>query len=1004
MAGNKKHSEITEAAEIHIPKGFTEAQNATVPIKNESGQLEYRALSELGEVGPIGPQGPDASAIQNVVIVQKDPGPNQFSDLIIAMASITDSSTSNPYTLEAGPGIYLLSEPLVLKEGVTFKARGHSTVILEPANTDNDIVQISSSNCRIQGMTLRNATGPNAAAIRIANTPSPAILDFITISNCTEEIVVESSTALTQAVLRNVRLISGSTTKRLLRVQATGGFEAITRFYSGILTDDLGTVFEDAILIDGIGARSDINTLLTRSTVGIGNGVRIRNGGEFVSQTGSEFEGFDKNIYSENQGTAPTIRTNLVMLRNGVTSSLHIEHPGTIGSMVIKADIDTAGVVVVDDDAPLKLFVIDPDPGHPTAMFIRGDILQADKFSQKVNMSKLGRGSMTMGLYSGGELTDGGGLNIDVAAGDGFLTDPTDGFVKEILWEADTLTITPESSVYIFVNSNGIVSQSASLPDLSDNIILGRISTLDTSIHIIQQTPMSLLQFSNKASEMQRQAFGSIYAFGSLVAENGVTARALDISSGSYWFSTQNFLPSGGEAVEFSEIYRKSGSGFNVVTGATQVSNTHYDNGSGTLEPIPAGKFVKHSLYIYGDGGEEEYFLVFGQALFDSLVEAEAGDIPTPPGSFDDAVALIASITIEEGQTALHPIIDERPILGHKVSGVSASANHGNLLGLLGDDHPQYLLANGGRAMSGNLDMSGNNVTNVGLVDGVDVSAHTARHSPNGSDPLSIGSPVQANADGNNNVGTANSYSRSDHKHDISIAAPVTANADGNNNAGSASSVSRSDHKHNVSVAAPTTISDSTNQEGVASSLTRSDHVHAHGNRGGGALHALVTTTVNGFMSAVDKVILNRLRTGFLQYNTTAPFANSTTTFENVPLPGDLSSFPNTFFTKVNDTDFRCDFAGRIKAHYSISAEEAGNNRGAQARLTLNGTPISNTTRIGTGSGSTSQNMISHSQIIEVAVNDIIRLQFASTSGGQTSTINTGFGSLLIEIHSLGLT
>jgi hypothetical protein len=62
--------------------------------------------------------------------------------------------------------------------------------------------------------------------------------------------------------------------------------------------------------------------------------------------------------------------------------------------------------------------------------------------------------------------------------------------------------------------------------------------------------------------------------------------------------------------------------------------------------------------------------------------------------------------------------------------------DHGGLLGLLDDDHTQYLLANGTRAMSGDLDMGTNDVTNVGLVDGVDVSSHNARHVRGGADEI----------------------------------------------------------------------------------------------------------------------------------------------------------------------------------------------------------------------------------------------------------------------------
>lgn len=62
--------------------------------------------------------------------------------------------------------------------------------------------------------------------------------------------------------------------------------------------------------------------------------------------------------------------------------------------------------------------------------------------------------------------------------------------------------------------------------------------------------------------------------------------------------------------------------------------------------------------------------------------------------------------------------------------------DHGSLSGLLDDDHTQYLLVSGARAMSGDLDMGTNNITNVNLVDGVDVSAHASRHVAGGADEI----------------------------------------------------------------------------------------------------------------------------------------------------------------------------------------------------------------------------------------------------------------------------
>ncbi len=57
----------------------------------------------------------------------------------------------------------------------------------------------------------------------------------------------------------------------------------------------------------------------------------------------------------------------------------------------------------------------------------------------------------------------------------------------------------------------------------------------------------------------------------------------------------------------------------------------------------------------------------------------------------------------------------------------------------------------------------------------------------------------------------------------------------------------------------PLTISD-TNAEGSATTAARSDHIHSHGDQLGGSLHALATTTSNGFMSANDKTRLDNIK------------------------------------------------------------------------------------------------------------------------------------------------
>jgi trimeric autotransporter adhesin len=85
---------------------------------------------------------------------------------------------------------------------------------------------------------------------------------------------------------------------------------------------------------------------------------------------------------------------------------------------------------------------------------------------------------------------------------------------------------------------------------------------------------------------------------------------------------------------------------------------------------------------------------------------------------------------------------------------------------------------------------------------------------------------------------------------------PVTQTPDQANAAGTSNTFSRADHIHNIPSGVPVQIGTS-NIQGSAPSFSLSDHVHNHGNQTVGTLHAAATTSVNGFMSAADKVKLN---------------------------------------------------------------------------------------------------------------------------------------------------
>jgi hypothetical protein len=132
---------------------------------------------------------------------------------------------------------------------------------------------------------------------------------------------------------------------------------------------------------------------------------------------------------------------------------------------------------------------------------------------------------------------------------------------------------------------------------------------------------------------------------------------------------------------------------------------------------------------------------------------------------------------------------------------------------------------------------------------------HSNRHLPNGIDSLTTAEPVTVNADGENDAGTANAYSRADHKHHVSTGVPSAIPADQANAAGTSSNLARADHIHQIVTATAVEVG-AANAQGVASTFSKSDHVHegVHGLKANdGTLRYGDVSLVNGSgVSVVD--------------------------------------------------------------------------------------------------------------------------------------------------------
>lgn len=683
----------------------------------------------------------------HIINVSKDGG--NFGSIKQAVDSITGSSSTNRYVVHVGPGNY--TEDLIdmsAKPYICVVAECTDSVIVSPTTSSQHVFKIGADNT-VAFLSI-NGVGSGYSGIAVVDSGGIARAHNISFSDCDIGVLVSSSTADTSFIGKRLDFAGAFT--HSLRASSSNGFKAeatVDDYNPGPTSATPTTV---STYVSGPDACVDI---LSGDIIGFGVGVGLKiEDGACVNVASAHVESFGTALSVPNVGAAPEINLIGVSLIDN-TTDINIAHPTTAGIFNGLA-------------SQSKCSNASPNFSWSFQDIDNGSFEVTEKISVTFNngthtdLSTLLFESSTMGLISGGALSDGGGLNVNLATGFGYLDDESGSHnIKRIDWTSQSFSLSANTVNFLYFTVGGILSAAASRPSTPENILLGRVVTNATGIEFIDRAPLKAHHIGNMLSVFGRDALGPVYQSGSIVTEN-VTALHLNVASGKYHFSELRFSPAGGSDISFTSYYMDGSSGWTRSASST-VSNSQYDDGSGTLAALSSSYYTKHTVYVVGDGSTEKYFLVFGQVQYSSLLDAEAADLPSPPSYFDEGMVPIASIYVQQGSANVIRIEDIRPVIGFKAQGITASATHGNLLGLSADDHPQYLLVTGSRAMAGNLDMGAHNIIDVGTVDGVTVSAHAGRHLPNGSDPIATGAPSSIGSA--NSAGTANALVRQDHVH-----------------------------------------------------------------------------------------------------------------------------------------------------------------------------------------------------------------------------------------------
>lgn len=743
------------------------ALSATAPATYSAGVIGITTGSTAGTAAA----GNDArlSSPQIRVVKATGAGAGEYSTIADAIASITDASVSKPYTVEVHPGVYS-SVALTIPAYVVISGygAGFSTVISPSAvlGATDPFITIE-TNGGINGCML--AGGGTGIAILAASAGSLFINNivfagFTTIVRCT------AATAACALTLFDCAVQTPFTTGVICE-QASGGFTASITASGLIVVGGASDVSAFRVVGDLASMTVSNSTIRGLST---GYGFYVSSGAT-LDTSSIQIDACAYGLYAANVGSGPIIHAMAAGIFDSGTSGIYIDHPGTTGVYTGSVSRDS---VYVDAGSTFTLSYVDPAGGTVSI----GDFAYSPFPGGTItDHGALLEYTSGLGTHSGGAVSAGVGLAVDVAAGEGYVSTGVfpDQQLLRVVWDAGTVSLSANTTYYVRVVATGTIagttahpdrvgnvgtiSAVGSLPDQYTTLVLARVRTTASGIEFIDPQLYGNYHGNESVRGFLRESFGAVFASGGIITPTGLQ---LAVSSGVYWWMTNRIATTGiSIGTPWFAYYHSSG----VWTRASQsaVSATQYDDGT-NLTSLTASYYTKHTMYTVGSGAAEQYFVVYGGSQSADLNVIRAASITTPPSYFSEGIVLIGAIIVQEGNTSVVEIIDLRPTVGSIGAGTGSPSDHGQLTGLADDDHPQYLLVSGARAMTGALDMGGNAITNVGNVDGVDVSAHSARHLPNGADPLTTAAPLTTLGSATTNaVGTANSFARSDHTHAI---------------------------------------------------------------------------------------------------------------------------------------------------------------------------------------------------------------------------------------------
>jgi hypothetical protein len=288
------------------------------------------------------------------------------------------------------------------------------------------------------------------------------------------------------------------------------------------------------------------------------------------------------------------------------------------------------------------------------------------------------------------------GTPVTPATGTIYATNDHDSLIPSLVPAITNLSLVDNKTNYIYATQDGGATFSSTTSftvlGVSNKALIYTIARQGNTLYIIDERSTNVDAIrKTKARSLETETFKVVLG-GSILGDAGT--RHISVTAGAFYHGIQKishnaFNTSTGDV--FRYCYRNGSGGWTYTTGNTQISNSQYDNGTGTLHNLSGQNYGV--FWVYMMNNEPSSLLVqYGQNNYSNVAAAQAALVPTPPDIVLGVGVLLGRIIIRQGASTFETV-DLAVVTTFQPT---VASNHENLAGLLGgaaNDHQHLTTA-----------------------------------------------------------------------------------------------------------------------------------------------------------------------------------------------------------------------------------------------------------------------------------------------------------------------